>query len=299
VTKPDDCTVSPGTRRRIRKEAGRVLAEAAVTDALPTPVEDIVAVAGVRVAQIPEAAGEWLAQQRQGFGSSLKKALGKVLGVLDTGARLVYLDRCLFPTRKTFVELHEVGHAFLPWQQSLYAGIEDSDKELASEWADSFDREANVFAADVLFQLDRFTEEAADYPFGFATPLELSKRYGASVYSSIRRYVAGNCVPCAVLVLDLPKPSKVSGLAASLRRYIPSAPFQRIYGDIQWPSEFTVADPIGALIPLNGHRMTAKRETLLSDRDGNKRVCSAEGFTQTYQVFVLLRDMGAMPHFHM
>ena len=44
----------------------------------------------------------------------------------------------------------------MPWQKDLYAVIEDSKNSLDPALADLFDREANVFASEVLFQLDGF-----------------------------------------------------------------------------------------------------------------------------------------------
>src|SRR3712207_6943467 len=46
---------------------------------------------------------------------------------------------------------------------------------LDPEVADLFDREANVFAAEVLFQLDAFRDRAADMEFGIFTPVRLAK----------------------------------------------------------------------------------------------------------------------------
>lgn len=56
----------------------------------------------------------------------------------------------------------------------------------------------------VLFQLDAFDAEARDLKFGLGAPLKLSRRYGASAYASIRRYVSGSDRACAVLVLEPP-----------------------------------------------------------------------------------------------
>ena len=46
--------------------------------------------------------------------------------------------------------------------------------------ADLFDREANVFATEVLFQLDNFINETNDQEFGIFVPVRTSKKYGAS-----------------------------------------------------------------------------------------------------------------------
>ena len=39
--------------------------------------------------------------------------------------------------------------------------------------------------------------------------------------------------------------------------------------------------------------MTAPKEVILVDRNGQKHLCLAEGFNTKHQVFVLIRDTGA------
>jgi hypothetical protein len=48
---------------------------------------------------------------------------------------------------------------------------------------------------------------------------------------------------------------------------------------------------LGHLVPV-GRRMTKRREITLVDRNGDQRICSAEAFSSTYQVFLLIRDEG-------
>ena len=63
--------------------------------------------------------------------------------------------------KQTFLKLHETAHAVLPHQRKLYAFVEDCEKTLSREVSEQFDRKANVFAADVVFQLDGLLEELA------------------------------------------------------------------------------------------------------------------------------------------
>ena len=174
------------------------------------------------------------------------------------------------------------------WQKDIYAIVEDCEKTLAPEIADQFDREANVFASEVLFQLDGFHQEAEEQDFGILTPVRLSKKYGGSIYASVRRYVAKNWRPCIVLVLNPPEFVDSEGFRASLRRAIPSPRFSDVFGDIEWPDYFTPDDEIGAMVPVRGRRMSGKREITLHDRNGDQQICIAEAFTQTHQVFILV-----------
>jgi hypothetical protein len=45
MRRPDDCSLTPGQRLRVRKEAERALREAGALDVFPTPIDRIMAVA--------------------------------------------------------------------------------------------------------------------------------------------------------------------------------------------------------------------------------------------------------------
>jgi len=79
-----------------------------------------------------------------------------------------------------FVTLHETGHETLPWQRNTYAFLEDCEESLDLDLKNQFEREANVFASEVLFQGDRFGLEADGLPFSINSPIALSKMFGAS-----------------------------------------------------------------------------------------------------------------------
>jgi hypothetical protein len=62
--------------------------------------------------------------------------------------------------------LHEAGHGTLPHQSKVYALIHDCEKTLDAEITDLFEREANVFASEALFQGEIFAKEAQQLHFG-------------------------------------------------------------------------------------------------------------------------------------
>lgn len=155
--RPDDCNLTPGQQATIRREAERALREAGALGVFPTPVDRIMSVAKVEEVTEDLLSPGLLAKIRataEKAGGVLKRALSKVMGLFHASACLVYLDQSLIEVKKRFVRLHESAHGFLPWQRPLYAVVEDCDKSLDPEAADLFDREANVFASEVLFQLE-------------------------------------------------------------------------------------------------------------------------------------------------
>lgn len=295
MTKSDDSTLTSAQHARIRLEAARALRESGALGRFPTDVPQI-----MRAAQVTEVPDDvlrepgFLEKLRRKAGAALKSALSKVLGVFDARASLIFIDRTMHRVKQTFVRLHESGHAFLPWQRPLYAVVEDCEKSLAPDVAELFDREANVFAAEVLFQLDAFAREAADHPFGIFTPVRLSKKYGASIYASIRQYVAKNDRTCAVLVLNPPEIVPGDGFRATLRRVVPSASFRAMFAGCRWPEVVTPDDAFGAMVPLGKRRACGKRRIELTDDNGVRHECVAEAFTQSHEVFVLVHVARAL-----
>ncbi|MCG8604737.1 ImmA/IrrE family metallo-endopeptidase [bacterium] len=278
----------------VRKEAERLLYDSDAVGRFPTPVSDIMTTARVVVAPENVLDESFLKQIRRKAGRALKRALTKVLGLFDAKGRLIYIDHSVHKNKKPFLKLHETGHAVLPWQSDAYCFIEDCKQTLSPEISEQFDKEANVFATEVLFQLDGFTKEAADHPLEIKSPLRLSKKYGTSVYSTIRRYVSTHQRNCVVLVLNPPEYVPREGYKAQLRRVVSSESFTRLFGPMEWPDVFTHFDSIGALIPLEGRRMSSPRSLVLTDRNGMRWECVAEGFTQGYQVFILIYTKSAL-----
>lgn len=288
MRKPDDSNLSPQQLDRVRKEAERVLDSSQAFGRFPTPVSDIMESAKIVIAPDDILEESFVARLRYKAAAPLKRAITKVLGLFVSKGRLVFIDRSVHLVKQTFIKLHEIGHATLPWQRDIYGVIEDCKDTLAPEIADLFEREANVFASEVLFQLDTFTREAENCEFGIKTPVRMSKRYGASIYATVRRYVSENSRACAVLVLNPPELRQGEGFVATLRRVVASPSFTEIFGALSWPNKFTPDDNIGAMIPVGGRRMSGGRGIELTDRNGDRHECIAEAFTQTYQVFILI-----------
>jgi hypothetical protein len=146
------------------------------------------------------------------------------MGLFHATAGLIFLDQTLMAVKKRFVGLHESGHGFMPWQRPMYAVVKDCEKPLDPEAPELFDREANVFASEVLFKLDTFRDMAESRPFEIWTPVRLAKTFDASIYASIRQYVIKNHRACAVIVLNMPELIEGHGSRATLR-----PPFNRFH----------------------------------------------------------------------
>ena len=291
MVRPDDCTLSTRQQRLIRKHARQALESAEAFGVYPTPIDKIMEAAKVRVAEEDLSDEGFIKAMAKAAGGTLKRALDKVLGVFHVAARLIYLDKAVFAAKLPFLKMHEMAHAVLPWQKDIYAVTEDCSKTLAPEIADEFEKEANVFATEVVFQLDAFTEEAADHETGILVPVRLKTRYGSSIYSAVRRYVSTHHKACLVLVLEPPQLHEDLGFTCDLRRVVASKSFEEKFGQLNWPEYFSPDDEIGAAVPVGGKKMSMHRRVTLVDRNGNQNKCVAEAFTNSYQVFVLIHSI--------
>ena len=291
MVRPDDSSLSPRQQRLVRQHAQQALKSAQAFGVLPTPVDKVMEAAKVFVAEEDLSDEGFLKMMAKAAGGTLKRALDKILGVMHVAARLVYLDKAVHVAKLPFLKLHETAHAVLPWQKDIYAVTEDCEKTLAPEIADEFEKEANVFATEVIFQLDAFTEEAADHKVGILVPVKMSKTYGSSIYSAVRRYVVTHHKACLVLVLEPPVVHVDLGFTCNLRRVVASESFVKQFGELYWPEYFSPNDQIGAAVPVSGKKMSGYRRVTLVDQNGNQNQCVGEAFTNSHQVFILVHSI--------
>ena len=292
--RPDDCSVDEDTVGEIGQHVDRALRDSGAMGVFPTPVDQIVAAAKLSVeANVSLDPGFFAKLYRAGT-ETIRKAVSKVLGLLDVGSRRIYLDLTLPKPKRAFVTLHETGHHTLPWQRDTYAYLEDCKETLDLDLKEQFEREANVFASEVLFQGVRFRLEAADRPFSIKTPIDLAKLFGASLYSSLRKYVSTNNHPCVLLVYDAPVVLLGKGYGAALRRVVPSLSFCAQIGDVVWPERCTRATFLSPLLfPKWKIKESVKCSVVLDDRPV---ACRLDAFNNgRYGYYVLLFPESVRP----
>lgn len=290
MSKPDDCSLTPNQLAKVRAQAKRILQEADAFGVFPTPVADIMAAAKIEESKDEVFTPGFLDRLRKGAmkaGAAVKSAASKVMGIFLSSERLIFIDQSLLLVKKQFLRLHETAHGFLKWQTPMYGLVEDSQDELDPETAELFDREANVFASEVLFQIDAFSERVQEKDFTVWTPINESKKFGASIYSSVRQYVLKNHRDCTVVVLNKPV-ININGFEVGLRRSVQSSSFTERFGCISWPETFSPSDQIGQIVPLKGGKSSGPRDFLMTDANGDRVECRAEAFYSGHNVFVLI-----------
>ncbi len=268
----------------VSRYASHLLLQATVADRLPTPVDDIVACADLIVSRDVN-----LNQKRKElsfqFPLRLRSAVRKVVGLVDLREDVIYLSHQLLPQRRNFVTLHEVGHKMLPWQRQTYLYVDD-DISLDLEISQQFEQEANQFAADVLFQIGRFAEDARSLPFTIASPITLARRYGASAHAAIRRYVEQSERACAMLIVRQQPEKQARECLPYVRGKVQSTRFTERFGEVIWNRQISTSPSLLASI-LYPHRFP-QGDLVMEDVDGHRTHCTFEVFTNSYDTFVLV-----------
>jgi Zn-dependent peptidase ImmA (M78 family) len=296
VTRPDDSLLDAHQLVTVQKYADRLLREASALGRFPTPVDDLLAAAKLTIVDdevLNESVLRQFVKKAKAGIATIKSALSKVLGLFECYEGLVLIDRNAPKPRVPFLKLHEAGHGTLPHQRNAYRLVHDCEKTLDAEISDLFEREANVFSSEVLFQGDVFSNEAHGQHFGIKVPMKLARKFGASNYAAFRRYVITNPCACCVVVLEPSVRDDEGGFTAEVRRVVMSKSFERIYDGQVLCSGVTDSHPLGPIVPLNGRRMCSERDIVLIDRNRDERICIAEAFNTTHQTLVLIRDVGA------
>jgi hypothetical protein len=124
--------------------------------------------------------------------------------------------------------------------------------------------------------------------------MKLAKKYGGSNYATFRRYVITNPNGCCVVVLEEPVYTEDDEFShAEVRRVVASTSFEKMYDCKLLAKTVTDAHPVRGAVPGKGKRMSFQREVLLTDRNGDERVCNAEAFNTGHQTLILIKDVAA------
>ncbi len=296
--KSDDSSLSHEEYEEVRRVADALLRKADAYGRFPTPVDDIVETAQLVVDRtvslefqspsIIKSFGSLIGKKARPLVSGIKK----LFGLLHIPSGEIYLDQSQHINKQTWIKLHETGHGCMPHQRRLYQLVEDGEYELDPGTEELFEREANNFAAEALYQLDTYEKIAADYVVSIKTPMDLSKKFGGSVYSSVRRYVATHHSPICLAVYDQLEKEGERQLFKLRRQPIASVAFQKKYAGYTWPNPCTDGSWLWSLLR---RRKLAEEMATIEDDSGVIRECEIHLFNSTHQIFVMLIPGGKLP----
>ena len=266
----------------ISSAADRLLRSAGAYGRFPTPIDDIVAAAG-----LSEPAHSLLAPDLiRKAPAHIRKALAfvsvKVRALLDRRAREIHLQPLMEHSgQRAFKRVHEVGHDVLPWQHELV--YVDGDASLSWSTQLLFEREANQTAAELFFQRELFARVASGYTIGITSIVDLAQKFGASIHSTFRRYVETHPDAVAGLVFEQ-SPSTLVPLTFRRHEALGSSSFNERFGDARkWP--IVLENPPFDFLPLV---RTLQRDVVEASATLGPTKFRVELFSNSYTVFALI-----------
>lgn len=273
----------------IRRYARGALVAAGALRTTPAPLDDITAAVGLHTEDLFDLGED--DEPPPGVLKTMRKLAGKLLGALALPEKTVYIDSSLMPERRRYTQGHEIGHEALPWHRSAYWG--DDKHTLAADTRDALEREANAFSAELLFGLNRFTEQADDLAPGLAAPLELAPVYQTSAHATLRRYVERSEHALGLLVFGRYFVQMNGGTALKVLPYqcVESQRFNERYGPVAQlaPGKFSISEePVARVAAELGTGIGEEQVELTLDTRRGKVAFRAEVFSNGHFRFVLL-----------
>src|SRR6266567_3326658 len=149
-------------RAHVGRYARGALQAAGVLGVIPTPLDEVGAALKLATPQDLFDLGDVPPE----LARRLRRLAGKVKGAFAVRERVIYLDPEQRPSQRRFVHGHEFGHDALPWHAEAYYG--EDCQTLDPDTRDELEAEANAFSADLLFNMDAFTDRAHSSKPGLA-----------------------------------------------------------------------------------------------------------------------------------
>lgn len=272
------------TRRQLLTVSDKTLQRAGAIGVLPTPLDAVIEAAGIaEVVDIGDIPKDLLVKK--------PAAWKQVLGALLYRERIVFVDRNQAAPRARFTQFHEVGHRIVPWHQRSYEL--DDEEGLFGDTKVRLDAEANLTAAHLIFQGQRFHEQALDYRRSITAPIALAPDHGASLHATIRYYAEHHPDPVAVVIAgryqagDGSLPIWCCTESPAFRQHFGSLDARFPFGRL-----FPTSHPDQLLDGLAHEALKAdaigSTDIQLRDLAGHDRRFTAEAFFNGHCVFVML-----------
>ena len=139
----------------------------------------------------------------RGFFHSELSLDSNIRAYLWPAKREIGISNQLSPHRRKFSILHEVGHYVIPGHLDNLekeAMLLDDARSLSDHSVVTIEMQANRFAADCIFQLDGFQDDASSVGLEWASISRMANIYDASLVATARRWVEESLSSCALLV---------------------------------------------------------------------------------------------------
>jgi hypothetical protein len=183
-------------------------------------------------------------------------------------------------------ESHEIIHAGVPWHQDAMFG--DTEHTLSPSCHEQVEAEANYGAGRLLFFQDQLRDFITLSEPNFALILEIKKRYGNTLTSSLWRMVEALDIPALGLVGPPPWVRAVNG-ADPCRYFIRSAAFVERFTNV---TEHQACDLLRIHASYRSGGPIANDDVILTDDCGVQQVFHLESFYNRHEALTILTYKG-------
>jgi hypothetical protein len=225
------------------------------------------------------------------FLDSASESKGEIRAALHLAKKAVATQSGMGEKRERFSVFHEIAHCVLP-EHNLKIFL-DNDHTLSFWTKARLEREANRFAADLLFQGRLFTEQALNFDTSVRTAVDLAPQYGASFEATLRRYTETHVIPCGLIVYDkvaTRDDSFVEDDEYRIHYTITSAPFRKLYfSGVQMSAEKCKAAEIYGHGPAWRIGQISEKELVVESEGKEKWLFETEVFSNGYKIFQFLK----------
>src|SRR5437870_13600718 len=90
---PDDNSLDPDCQQDVRDQADRLLRQAGAYGRFPTPIDDLISAARLQLDSEASLDESFLKKIYRSASSTIRRAVGKVLGLFDSRAHAIYIDQ--------------------------------------------------------------------------------------------------------------------------------------------------------------------------------------------------------------
>jgi Zn-dependent peptidase ImmA (M78 family) len=209
--------------------------------------------------------------------------------------RLIGIHRNLTAKQRNFSILHEIGHFVLPGHSTHPdlvkedGIIADEGKNLSASSTIRAEIEANQFAADCLFQLERFDLRVRTEELSWDSIKSTANDYNASYEATVRRWVERSDQECALVVFN-PANRRKEDTPLEIMYTITSSSFRDSYFERLVPGHEMGS---GTLVYELFHRLVSSDKTheqalFVNIAGKNTHEFCMKLFSNSYRVFGLL-----------
>lgn len=280
--------------RRPIEDRVRSLLKAAGVKEPPTPTENVIA-----CAKMVESGEIDLDDFRE---SLLERGLKRLIERVDIGQlwnrvrgffryddRIFYVDPTQHRHKQIQTTYHEAYHAIDPIHKEMSDLIHlDTDETLAAWAKRKMEREANLGASLIRFQVDCLQKESRDLPISIESIYYLADRFDASVHGTLRYYVECGDNACLMLVFNVePKSTAAGEPYYTVRYYLPSLEYEKRF-NTTWPEYVYPDQKCFTVVNTAQPNIPSYDEFNLTDSAGNIVPCIAQGFHNHYDILVFI-----------